>query len=71
MLACTLAGVTPVDSPFFDVRDADSLAREAAGAAAFGFAAKAAIHPGQVAPIDQALTLHVSGACPPRSAPRR
>ncbi len=53
VLACALAGVTPVDSPFFDVH---GLSREAADAAAFGFPAKAAIHPGQVAPINQALT---------------
>jgi len=56
VLACALAGVTPIDTPFFDVHDMDGLSREAADAAAFGFPAKAAIHPGQVAPINQALT---------------
>jgi (S)-citramalyl-CoA lyase len=56
VLACALAGVTPIDSPFFDVHDMDGLSREAVDASAFGFPAKAAIHPGQVGPINQALT---------------
>jgi len=56
VLACALAGVTPIDSPFFDVHDMDGLSRETADTVAFGFPAKAAIHPGQVGPINQALT---------------
>jgi (S)-citramalyl-CoA lyase len=56
VLACVLAGVTPIDSPFFDVHDMDGLSRETADTVAFGFLAKAAIHPGQVGPINQALT---------------
>lgn len=56
VLACALAGVTPIDSPFFDVHDLDGLSRETVDAAAFGFPAKAAIHPGQVPPINKALT---------------
>ncbi len=56
VLACALAGVTPIDSPFFDVHDADGLSQEVASAIAFGFPAKAAIHPGQVVAINQALT---------------
>ena len=56
VLACALAGVTPVDTPFFDVHDMDGLAKETAAGVAFGFPAKAAIHPGQIGPINQALT---------------
>ena len=56
VLACVLAGVTPIDTPFFDVHDMDGLARETADVVAFGFPAKAAIHPAQVGPINQALT---------------
>ena len=56
VLACALAGVTPIDSPFFDVHDADGLSQEMASAIAFGFPAKAAIHPGQVETINEALT---------------
>ncbi len=56
VLACALAGVMPIDSPFFDVHDADGLSHEVASAVAFGFPAKAAIHPGQVGTINKALT---------------
>ena len=56
VLACALAGVISIDSPFFDVHDAKGLASEAADAVAFGFPAKAAIHPSQVGAIHDALT---------------
>ena len=54
--ACALAGVTPIDAPFFDLRDEAGLKQEVAAAVALGFAAKAAIHPAQVAAINAALT---------------
>jgi (S)-citramalyl-CoA lyase len=54
--ACALAGVTPIDAPFFDLRDEAGLKHEVAVATAFGFNAKAAIHPAQVAVINAALT---------------
>ena len=54
--ACALTGVTAIDSPYFDVRDADGLKQEVARSIAFGFQAKAAIHPGQIAAINAALT---------------
>jgi len=54
--ACALAGVTPIDAPFFDLRDEAGLKREVAAAVAFGFNAKAAIHPAQIAAINGALT---------------
>ncbi len=54
--ACALAGVAPIDSPFFDIHDADGLKREVDASKAFGFVAKGAIHPAQVAPINTALT---------------
>lgn len=54
--ACALSGVIPIDSPFFDVHDAEALSEEVAAAIAFGFAAKAAIHPSQIAPINAGLT---------------
>ena len=56
VLACALAGITPIDSPFFDVHDADGLSQEVASSVAFGFPAKAAIHPGQIEAINNALT---------------
>jgi (S)-citramalyl-CoA lyase len=54
--ACALAGATAVDAPYFDVHDAGGLSQEIARAVAFGFQAKAAIHPGQVGAINAALT---------------
>jgi (S)-citramalyl-CoA lyase len=54
--ACALAGITPIDAPFFDVRDAAGLEHEVAAAVTLGFAAKAAIHPGQIGAINAALT---------------
>ena len=54
--ACTLAGVAPIDSPFFDVHDPDGLKADVASAIVSGFVAKAAIHPSQVGPINAALT---------------
>ena len=54
--ACALAGIAPIDSPFFDVHDADGLKREIDASKAFGFTSKAAIHPSQVGPINTALT---------------
>ncbi|RYC29120.1 CoA ester lyase [Lichenibacterium minor] len=54
--AAAAAGVLAVDTPFFDVRDAEGLAAETRRGVALGFAAKAAIHPAQVGPINAALT---------------
>jgi (S)-citramalyl-CoA lyase len=54
--ACALAGVMPIDSPFFDLHDEPGLKQEVARAVAFGFLAKAAIHPTQIGTINAALT---------------
>jgi citrate lyase subunit beta/citryl-CoA lyase len=56
LLAARAAGVLPIDAVFTDFRDAESLAREADAARRDGFAAKAAIHPAQVAIINKAFT---------------
>jgi (S)-citramalyl-CoA lyase len=53
--ACALAGVTAIDAPYFDVHDTDGLTQAVARGVAFGFQAKAAIHPGQVAAINAGL----------------
>jgi citrate lyase subunit beta/citryl-CoA lyase len=50
------AGVTPVDTVFTDFRNDAGLRAEAEAAAADGFEAKLAIHPAQVAPINEAFT---------------
>ena len=54
--ACALAGVAPIDSPYFDIHDADGLQHEIDTCKAFGFTAKAAIHPSQVGPINAVFT---------------
>lgn len=54
--ACARAGIAAIDSPFFDISDAEGCEAEAARAARHGFTAKAAIHPRQIAPINAALT---------------
>jgi (S)-citramalyl-CoA lyase len=51
-----LAGVPPIDAPFFNLHDEAGLKQEAAAAVALGFTAKAAIHPAQVGAINAALT---------------
>ena len=50
------AGVHPIDAVFTDFRDPEGLAREAREAAADGFLGKMAIHPAQVAVINEAFT---------------
>jgi (S)-citramalyl-CoA lyase len=54
--ACTLASVTAIDAPCFDVHNANALEEEVARGVALGFQAKAAIHPAQIAAINAALT---------------
>lgn len=56
LLAARAAGVAPIDAVFTDFRDTDGLAREAAAARRDGFSAKAAIHPAQIAIINQAFS---------------
>ena len=50
------AGAQPVDGVFADFRDEEGLAAEARAAAREGFTGKLAIHPAQVAPINDAFT---------------
>src|SRR5271168_641147 len=47
--ACALAGLTPIDAPFFDIRDEAGLKREVVAAVAFGFGAN---HPAQIGAIN-------------------
>ena len=56
VMACALAGVTAIDTPFFELHDAAGLKQEVAAAVALGFGAKAAIHPAQIDAINTALT---------------
>ena len=56
LYAAATAGVPAVDAVFTDFRDDDGLAAECAAAQRAGFAIKAAIHPQQIAVINEAFT---------------
>jgi citrate lyase subunit beta / citryl-CoA lyase len=56
LLAARAAGVVPIDAVFTNFRDGEGLTQEAAAARRDGFAAKAAIHPNQIAVINAAFT---------------
>ena len=56
LLAAAAAGVAAIDTIYTDFKDEAGLAAEAAAARRSGFAAKMAIHPAQVAAINQAFT---------------
>lgn len=55
IIACAEARVPTIDVPFIGLDDAEGLADECARAKALGFTAKAAIHPSQVAAIEDAF----------------
>lgn len=55
LLAAAAAECSAIDAVFVDVRDAAGLAAECADGRADGFVAKAAVHPDQVAPINDAF----------------
>jgi (S)-citramalyl-CoA lyase len=50
------AAIPVIDSPFFDIADADGLRQAVTRAVAEGFAGKAAIHPAQIPVINAAFT---------------
>lgn len=56
LLAAAQAGVPALDTPWPDPRDPEGLAREAAAAAADGFAGKLCIHPAQIDAVNAAFT---------------
>lgn len=56
LFGAAAAGVAAVDAVYVDFRDAEGLRAESLAAVAAGFSAKAAIHPDQVAIINDAFT---------------
>lgn len=56
LIAAAAAGVPAIDTPFPDPRDRAGLEREAAQAAADGFAGKLCIHPAQIGVVAAAFT---------------
>ena len=56
LLAARAAGVEPIETIFPDYRDIDGLLASSAAAAQEGFTGRLAIHPAQIAAINQAFT---------------
>jgi (S)-citramalyl-CoA lyase len=54
--AAASAGIAALDSPFFDVADTEGLKKETKASASLGFHGKCAIHPAQLATINEVLT---------------
>ena len=55
-LAATAAGVSAVDTPWFDLGDAEGAGTEARSARQLGFSGKLVIHPSHVGPVNAAFT---------------
>ena len=55
LITAAAAGVEPIDTVFVNLRDGEGLGQEAREAARDGFTGKMAIHPDQVAPINEAF----------------
>ena len=53
VISAHAAGIDAIDAPCFDIRNNDLLYREATGARRLGFDGKSALHPGQLAIINQ------------------
>jgi (S)-citramalyl-CoA lyase len=54
--AAASGGIAALDSPYFDIADTGGLKQETNAAASLGFHGKCAIHPTQIATINEALT---------------
>jgi (S)-citramalyl-CoA lyase len=54
--AAATAEIAVLDSPYFEIANADGLKRETKASASLGFHGKCAIHPAQIATINQVLT---------------
>lgn len=50
------AGIAALDSPYFDIASPEGLRQETKASASLGFCAKCAIHPSQIAIINEVLT---------------
>ena len=61
LLAAAAAGVMPIDTIYTDFKDQAGLIAEAAAARRSGFAAKMAIHPAQIAAINDAFSVSHEG----------
>ena len=53
LIAARDAGVQAIDGPYFDIADVDGLRARAARARSLGYDGKWALHPGQIAPLNE------------------
>ena len=54
--AAASAGIAALDSPYFNIGDTEGLRQETEASASLGFHGKCAIHPAQIATINEVLT---------------
>jgi (S)-citramalyl-CoA lyase len=54
--AAAAAGIPAIDAPCFALKDPDAIARESREARSFGFAGKLAIHPAQIALLNESFS---------------
>jgi (S)-citramalyl-CoA lyase len=54
--AAASAGIAALDSPYFDIADQEGLKKETKASASLGFHGKCAIHPAQIAVINEVLS---------------
>ncbi len=56
VLACALASIMPIDSPYLNIKDDDGLSKECRKVREMGYIGKLCIHPSQLAPVNRAFT---------------
>jgi citrate lyase subunit beta/citryl-CoA lyase len=56
LVAARDAGVQAIDGPYFDIADIDGLRERAARARSLGYDGKWALHPGQIAPLNEVFS---------------
>ena len=56
LVACRAYGLRPIDGVYGEIKDGDGLLAAARRAAVLGFDGKWAIHPAQIAPINEVFT---------------
>jgi citrate lyase subunit beta/citryl-CoA lyase len=56
LIAARAAGVQAIDGPFFDIADVDGLRSRATRARSLGYDGKWALHPGQIAPLNEVFS---------------
>jgi citrate lyase subunit beta/citryl-CoA lyase len=56
LLAARVAGIDAIDTPYFDIKDAEGLARHAQQAKEMGYDGKAVIHPAQADVVNRVFT---------------